>query len=95
MKKLLVGAAMMVAAIGFVNAQQVKQVEKKCAQTECCSQKDTKSCDKKAAQCGKEVKACACKKSEMKKCCSPEAKAAKSCDCKKTQCTKAKSCSKK
>ncbi|KGI60946.1 hypothetical protein HMPREF3034_01651 [Prevotella sp. DNF00663] len=95
MKRFLVGAAMMVATIGFVSAQQGQKTDKKPVKTECCAKKDAKCCDKKTAQCGKDANAASCKKGDMKKCCSSEAKTTKKCNGKKMQCDTTARCDKK
>ena len=68
MKKIVLSAFLMVAAISFANAQNVKPAEKKCNKVEQCAKAD------KACKAGK---ACCKNAADAKKCCKKDAKACK------------------
>ena len=64
MKKIVLSAFLMVAAISFANAQNVKQAEKKCNKVEQCAKANKADADK-ACKAGK---ACCKNAADAKKC---------------------------
>ena len=73
MKKIVLSAFLMVAAISFANAQNVKPAEKKCNKVEQCTKANKADADK-ACKAGK---ACCKNAADAKKCCKKDAKACK------------------
>ena len=73
MKKIVLSAFLMVAAISFANAQNVKPAEKKCNKVEQCAKAHKADADK-ACKAGK---ACCKNAADAKKCCKKDAKACK------------------
>lgn len=73
MKKIVLSAVLMVAAISFANAQNVKQAEKKCNKVEQCAKANKADADKAC----KGGKACCKNSADAEKCCKKDAKACK------------------
>ena len=73
MKKIVLSAFLMVAAISFANAQNVKPAGKKCNKVEQCAKANKADADK-ACKAGK---ACCKNAADAKKCCKKDAKACK------------------
>ena len=73
MKKIVLSAFLMVAAISFANAQNVKPAEKQCNKVEKCAKANKADADK-ACNGGK---ACCKNAADAKKCCKKDAKACK------------------
>ena len=73
MKKIVLSAFLMVAAISFANAQNVKPADKKCNKVEPCTKANKADADK-ACKAGK---ACCKNAADAKKCCKKDAKACK------------------
>ena len=73
MKKIVLSAFLMVAAISFANAQNVKPAEKKCNKVEQCAKANKADADK-ACKAGK---GCCKNAADAKKCCKKDAKACK------------------
>ena len=73
MKKIVLSAFLMVAAISFANAQNVKPAEKKCNKVEQCTKANKADADK-ACKAGK---GCCKNAADAKKCCKKDAKACK------------------